>query len=72
MGARPESLVRHSTQGRGIGLRRWIGIRWRARRFEDPREWATYVAFSEMIASNTWDLAQNIDALNERYGDPGR
>ena len=44
-------------------------IRWRARHIADPREWATYVEFSEIVANDTWDLAPHVDALNERYGD---
>ena len=50
-----------------LGLWRRMRIRWRHRAEWNPDAWNMRVRFDELIAANQWDLAANIDELNERY-----
>lgn len=54
---------------RSLGLWRRIKIRWRHRAEWNPDVWNMRVRFDELVAANQWDLAANIDELNERYRD---
>jgi hypothetical protein len=42
-------------------------IRWRHRAEWNPDVWAVRVRFDELVTANQWDLAANVDDLNERY-----
>lgn len=50
-----------------LGLWRRMRIRWRHRAEWNPDVWAVRVRFDELVTANQWDLAANIDELNERY-----
>lgn len=50
-----------------VGLLHRVLIRLRHRHITDPVQWQLRVRFDEIIESNVWDLAANVDELNERY-----
>lgn len=52
---------------RRIGLVRRAAIRWRYRHLTDRKRWDLLVDFDSIVEANAWDLASNVDELNERY-----
>lgn len=52
---------------RKLGLLKRAMIRLRHRRLTNRELWDLRVRFDSLIAANSWNLARNIDELNERY-----
>jgi hypothetical protein len=52
---------------RRLGLIRSALIRFRHRHLTNRELWNTRVDFDLLVAANSWDLARNVDELNERY-----
>ncbi len=50
-----------------LALTEWFRIRWHHRRIGHPEVWTLRVRFDELIAANSWNLAANMDELNDRY-----
>ena len=56
-----ELVIRH------LRLSDHLRIFWRHRRVGHPTVNALRVRFDRLIASNCWDVAANVDELNDRY-----
>ncbi len=50
-----------------LALTQWFRIRWHHRRIGHPEVWTLRVRFDELIAANSWNLADNMDELIDRY-----
>lgn len=61
-------MRKHTDRPRALPLATMAAIRLRHRSVSDAETWKLRVSFDTLVAVNTWDLADNFDDLNERYG----